>query len=146
MLNKGWTYLDFRKKEVFVFNGKKGKNDWCDCVPATIKEHKAFMANFYNKGILICSFKELQTFVKFHGVKKRGRVYHTIFITDRYCFENLLAIDFDIEKSVSSVFNDYFYVKQKKKNNESFEKLSKKLVVNFVKQLEKAVDEYFKEQ
>jgi hypothetical protein len=57
-----------------------------------------------------------------------------------------LAIDFDIEKSVSSVFNDYFYVKQKKKNNESFEKLSKKLVVNFVKQLEKAVDEYFKEQ
>lgn len=145
MLNKGWTYLDFKRKEAFIFNGKTGKRDGCDCVPANIKEHKAFMANFYNKGILICSFKELQNFVKFHGVKKQGRVYHTIFITDRFIFENLLEINFDVEKSVSSVLNDYFYKKQKKKNNESLEKNSKKLIVNFIKQLEKAADDYFNE-
>jgi len=140
MSNKGFVYLDFRKKLVYY-----GENyNISDCVPATIAEREAFIAHFYSKGIKECTFKQLKQYVNFHGTRKQGRIYATIHITDKHIYLKLMRKN---EKNLLSAIDDFIiesYGKQQNdviKNKAKF--VAKHAIKSFLKTIENEMEKVF---
>lgn len=93
---KHWVWLDFRHKVV----------SWEEKplygVPATCEEYMAFIEYFLSKGRNKCTFKELQKYVNFHGVKIDDRKYYVTMCFNRIDFLALLQE----QKKFSKLFVD----------------------------------------
>jgi hypothetical protein len=134
MLN-GFICLDFKKKIVFQY--KEGVfYDISNTVPATEFESKAFILHFLNKGKKECTFKELKEFVDFHGVRKDGRVYATIFITNPYDYISLLSVDKNIDNSLKKVLNSYLEKDKLKLDDKKIRIAAKSIIKDFLKSME----------
>ena len=136
-------WLDFRNKVAYY--GKE--NHRGNCVPATEKGRKAFIAHFYSKGVKSCTFRELKQFVDFHGVRIEGRIYATVHITDKYLYRDLLEKlgkneDFQeaiqIIRSEAQAKTDESDIKRKTKI------IIKKVLKTVLKEMDEQVDEVFK--
>ena len=128
-------WLDFRHK--IAYYGKQ--NHKGNCVPATEKERKAFIAHFYSKGVKQCTFRELKQFVDFHGVRIEGRIYATVHITDKFLYMDLLeklGENEDFQEAMQTLRDE-----AKAKTNESqIKRLMKKVSAEAVKNWQKMQD------
>ena len=140
MSNKGFVYLDFRKKLVYY-----GENrGFMDSLPATIAEREAFIAHFYSKGIKECTFKQLKQYVNFHGTRKQGRIYATIPITDEYLYLDLMRKN---EKNLQRAINDYIDQANQNQDNSIINRKAKFVAKHalkfFIKTIENEMEKVF---
>jgi hypothetical protein len=76
MACKGWTYLDFRRRIVFLYTSDSEK---CyvvsNSISANIVHHKIFVQNFVSQGLQSCTFKEFKRYATFNGRCKAAYDY-----------------------------------------------------------------------
>ena len=132
MSDKGnlFVYLDFQRKIVYSTD----KLDWHE--PATEKERKAFITHFYNKGINQCTFQEFKQYVVFNGVKKRGRIYATVLLTDKFVYQQLLQMSDNMQDAIGH------YIEISKEKEAKHDKISgKQFIKAIINAIDKLVDE-----
>ena len=132
-------WLDFKNKVAFY--GKKDPIG--NCVPATEKERKAFIAHFYNKGVKRCTFQQLKQFVNFHGVRIDGRIYATIQVTDKFLYIDLLEKSEDFQEAIRILRHEAFAKTNESEIKKMIKVVSKKMLKTMLSEMEKQVEEVF---
>jgi len=129
MSNKGFVFLDFQKKTVYFAESKR--NGWDE--PATTAEWEAFVTHFQSKGKNNCTFSELKQHVNFHGTRKKGRVYATVNITDKFVYMRLLEKDKDLQRAMSA----YIWQAVERRREINAEVVAKDIMEAMIKTLQK---------
>ena len=133
-------WLDFRHK--IAYYGKQ--NHQGNCVPATEKERKAFIAHFYSKGVKQCTFRELKQFVDFHGVRIEGRIYATVHITDKFLYRDLLEKSEDFQEAMQIIRSEAQAKTNESEIKRKTKSIMKKMLKTILKEMDDQVDEVFK--
>ena len=133
MSNKGFVFLDYKRKVVYFAEVYKGETQ---TRPATKKESEAFITHFYSKGKKTCTFRELKEYVDFHGTRIKGCVYATVNITDKFVYMRLLEKDADLQSAIEA----YIHTAREKHRDSDFKRMLSKAVPIIVKEFMKSVD------
>jgi len=143
MSNKGFVFLDYKRKVVYFAEVYKGETQ---TRPATKKESEAFITHFYSKGKKTCTFRELKEYVDFHGTRIKGCVYATVNITDKFVYMRLLEKDADLQSAIEA----YIHTAREKHRDSDFKRFAaqfahkcyKDLLEIQLKNIDKLVDRY----
>ena len=143
MSNKGFVFLDYKKKVVYFAEVYKGETQ---TRPATKKESEAFITHFYSKGKKTCTFRELKEYVDFHGTRIKGCVYATVNITDKFVYMRLLEKDADLQSAIEA----YIHTAREKHRDSDAKRMAKsvtkKLLKIYLKTMLENIDEVFDTQ